>query len=116
ELVRDRFEEELARDRLLRFCAEAFLELRAAHVRQLQVRVRVDAALLQRTDERLQELPRAHLDRQSLRIDVRRPHELVDRGLPELPVRLLLAALADATLAIDAPVPQPAVLGHGLRT
>src|SRR5919206_5040344 len=71
ELVGGRFEDQLARDRLLRLRAEALDELVAGSARDLEVRVERDAAALERQREPLEERPRTRLDERARRLHLR---------------------------------------------
>src|SRR3954466_14803713 len=90
ELVGDRLEQHLARDRLLGLLAKPLLEEARVGARRLQVRARVDAARVEAAHEGGEELARTHLDDEPGRFDPRRLHELVDGPLPEPPLDVLL--------------------------
>ena len=62
ELVGDRLEHELARDRHRRLRAQPLLELLGRLAGHLQIGVGVDASLLQAAGEPVQQLARAELD------------------------------------------------------
>src|SRR5579885_1648980 len=115
EPVGDRLEDELAGDRLLRLVAQLPLELRRGPPGRGEERARVDPAALERAHEPGEELLRAHLDREPLGVDVRGPHERVERELPELQLGRPLALLADARLDVAAELGERLELGDGLR-
>src|ERR671933_2895854 len=109
ELVGGRFEDQLARDRLLRLRAEALDELVAGGARDLEVRVERDAAALEREREPLEERPRTRLDERARRLHLRGGGERAHDLLPEDGLALELQLGAEPRLDLLAQ------LGEGLE-
>src|SRR5919201_2037698 len=113
ELVGDRLEDELARDRELRLRTEPLDELLAALARELEVRLRADDAALERAPERVQQLPSPRPPERDGGPEVRSLDERVDRGRAELRLRLLLEHLANAPLDVLAQLGEGVELACG---
>jgi hypothetical protein len=115
ELVGDRLEHELARDREGGFGPHPLHELLRGLAGELEVRLGGDAAALERAPEPVQQLACPRLDERPADLDVRSLDEHIDRGRPELRLGLLVEHVADALLDVCAQLLECVELARGAR-
>ena len=115
ELVGDRLEHELARDRERGLLGHPLHELLGRLARELEVGLGADPAALERAAEAVQELARARLDERAADLDVRGLDERVDRGGAELRLGLLLEHVVHPLLEVGAQLGERVELARGAR-
>ena len=115
ELLGDRLEHELARDRALSLLLQARHQLLRRLAGHGEERLERDAARLDLTGEATQQLARARLDERPRCVDLRSGDERVGCVGPELGLDLVLDLLAQARLDVGAQLGERLELARGAR-